>query len=173
MTALEKLDRQSRDSDDDPCFKAFVREMELKDEVKRRKSKEQSALKKMQRLSRQKQWRQDVKRTQQYLRLCTARTPAAGSIEAVCSDLEGLTISPRVVEEDSGRPIHGDLESPPNDFDTTVILISVDVEAFEFNQRLVTEIGISTLNTVDLRGLQPRAKCNNWAAKIRSRHFRI
>lgn len=173
MMALEKLDRRSHDGDDDPCLKAFVKEMELKDEVKRRKSEEQSALKKLQRFSRQKQWRQQVKRTQQYLGLCTARTPATGSMEAVCSDPEGFIISPRVVEEDSGRSIHSDLESPRNDFDAMVILISVDVEAFEFNQKLVTEIGISTLDTVDLRGLQPGAKGNNWTAKIRSRHFRI
>lgn len=56
--------------------KAFVKEMELKDEAKRRKSEEQSALKELQRFSRQKQWRQQVKRTLQYLGLCTARTPA-------------------------------------------------------------------------------------------------
>ena len=48
-----------------------------------------------------------------------------------------------------------------------------DVEAFEFNQNIVTEIGISTLDTIDLRGLQPGAKGSNWAAKIRSRHFHI
>ncbi len=94
-------------------------------------------------------------------------------MEAVYSDLKGLTVSARVVEEDSGRPIHGDLESPPDDFDIMVTLISVDVEAFEFNQKLVTEIGISTLDIADLLGLQPGAKGNNWAAKIRSRHFRI
>ena len=173
MMAFEKLDRQSHDSDDDPCFKAFVKEMELKDKAKRRKSEEQSALKKLQRFSRQKQWRQQVKRTQQYLWLCTARTPAKGSIEAICSDLEDFTISHRMVEKDSGRPIHSDLESPPNNFDAMVILISVDVEAFEFNRKLITEIGISTLDKIDLRGRQPGAKENNWAAKIRSRHFRI
>ncbi|CAF9930024.1 MAG: hypothetical protein ALECFALPRED_004502 [Alectoria fallacina] len=173
MMALEKFDGRSHDGEDDPRFNAFVKEMELKDEVKHRKTEEQSALKKLQRFSRQKQWRQQVKRTQQYLGLRTARIPAAASMEGVCSDLEGLTIFPRVVEEDSGRPIQGGLESPPNDFDTMVIFISVDVEAFEFNQKLVTEIGISTLDTVDLLGLQPGAKGNNWAAKIRSRHFRI
>ena len=63
MMALEKLDRRSHDGDDDHCFKAFVKEMELKDEAKRRKSEEQSALKKLQRFSRQKRWRQQVKRT--------------------------------------------------------------------------------------------------------------
>ena len=40
--ALEKLDRQSHDSDDDSCFKAFVKEIELKDETKRRKSENNS-----------------------------------------------------------------------------------------------------------------------------------
>ena len=74
-------------------------------------------------------------------------------MEAVCSDLEGFIIFPRVVEEDLGRSIHSDLESPPNNFDVMIILISVDVEAFEFNRKLVTEIGISTLDIVDLRGL--------------------
>ena len=76
-------------------------------------------------------------------------------------------------EEDSGRPIHGDVKPLPCDSDTFVIFISVDVEAFEFNQKHITEIGISTLDTVDPLGLQPGAKGNNWAAQIRSRHFRI
>ena len=173
MLTLENLDIRSHDTNDDPRFKAFVREIELKDQAKHRKTEEQSALRKLQRFSKQKQWRQQVKRTQQYLGLYTARTPAAGSVEAVCSGIEGLTVSPRVVEEDSGRPTHGDLESPHNDLDTMAILISVDVEAFEFNQKLITEIGISTLDTVDLLGLRPGAKGNNWTAKIRSRHFRI
>ncbi len=44
--ALDKIDIRSYDGDDDPCFQAFVKEMELKDEVKRRKAEEQSALKK-------------------------------------------------------------------------------------------------------------------------------
>ena len=47
MMTLEKLDRRSHDGDDDSCFKAFVKEMELKDEVKRRKGEEQFALKKL------------------------------------------------------------------------------------------------------------------------------
>ena len=171
--ALNGNDIRSYDGDDDPYFQVFVTEMELKDKVKRGKTKEQSALKKLQRFSKQKQWRQQVKRTQQYLGLCTARTPAAGSMETVCSDLEGLTVTARVFEEDSGRPIHGDLKALPYDSDTFVIFISVDVEAFEFNQKHITEIGISTLDTVDLLGLQPGAKGNNWAAKVRSRYFRI
>ena len=62
--ALDGNDIRSYDGDDDPCFQAFVTEMELKDKVKRGKTEEQSALKKLQRFSKQKQWRQQVKRTQ-------------------------------------------------------------------------------------------------------------
>ena len=40
MIALKKLDRRSYDSDDNPCFKAFIKEIELKDKAKRRKSEE-------------------------------------------------------------------------------------------------------------------------------------
>ena len=160
-------------ADNDRGFQAMVTEMELKDDVKRGKTEKQSALKKLQRFSKQKQWRQQVKRTQQYLGLCTARNPAARSMETVCSDFEGLDVTARVFEEDPGRPIHGDLKLLPYDSNNFVIFISVDIEAFEFNQKHVTEIGISTLDTVDLLGLQPGATGNNWAAKIRSRHFRI
>ena len=43
---LDETDIRSYGSNDDLCFQAFVKEMELKDEVKRRKTEEQSALKK-------------------------------------------------------------------------------------------------------------------------------
>ena len=171
--ALDGKELRSCDGDDDPCFQAFVTEMELKDKVKRDKTEEQSALKRLQRFSKQKQWRQQVRRTQQYLGLSTARTPGAGSIETICSDLEGLKVTGRVLEEDPGRAIHYNLKPFPYDSDTFVMFISVDVEAFEFNQKNITEIGISTLNTVDLLGLDSGANGKNWAAEIRSRHFRI
>lgn len=51
--ALEEIDIRSHDGDDDPCFQAFIKEMELKDKVKRRKAEEQSALKKSQRFPKQ------------------------------------------------------------------------------------------------------------------------
>ena len=47
MMALEKLNRRSHDGNDNPCFKAFVKEIELKDKAKRRNNKEQCALKKV------------------------------------------------------------------------------------------------------------------------------
>lgn len=169
----DDMDTPSRDGDDDSCFQAFRRETELKHEAKCVKAEKQSAWKKRQRFSEQKQWRQQLKRTQEYLGLCNSHYPTAGSMEAVCSVLENLRVTARAVENNPSLPIHGDLGLLPKAFDSSVIFISIDVEAFEFNQKLVTEIGISTLDTGDLLGLQPGAKGSNWAAKIRSRHFRI
>jgi hypothetical protein len=76
--ALSESDIRSHDGDDDSRFKAFVKKMELKDEVKRGKTEAQSALKKLPRFSKQKQWRRQITRTEQYLGLYTTRTPAAG-----------------------------------------------------------------------------------------------
>lgn len=62
--ALDEINIRSYDDDDNPRLEAFVKEMELKNKVKRGKTKEQSVLKILQRFSRQKQWRQQVKYTQ-------------------------------------------------------------------------------------------------------------
>lgn len=157
----------------DPSFQVFVEEMELKDEAKRKKAKQQSAAKRLQRFSRQKQWRQQLKRTQRYLGLHITRDPAVGFPAAGEFDVSKLTNSGPVTGEGSGRSVDDDLESLSTSSENSIVFVCVDVEAFEFDQKIITEIGVSTLCTADLLGVQPGAKCMNWAAKIRSRHFRI
>ena len=61
----------------------------------------------------------------------------------------------------------------PYPFDLSVVFICVDVEAYESNHSLITEIGISTLDTYDLVGIPPGYKGSSWMKKIRARHFRI
>jgi len=58
-------------------------------------------------------------------------------------------------------------------FDHQTVLISIDVEAYERAHNLITEIGVSTLDTLDLVGIPPGAGGLNWIDQIRSRHFRI
>ena len=71
-------------------------------------------------------------------------------MKAVWSDLEKITVSARVVDK-RVRSSHR-------------IIVQVlyhgnpDFKAFEFKQQLVTEIDISTLDTVDLVSLKPGAK---------------
>ncbi|EAW21372.1 3'-5' exonuclease [Aspergillus fischeri NRRL 181] len=53
------------------------------------------------------------------------------------------------------------------------IFISVDVECNERCLAQVTEVGISTLDTVDLVGIPPGGNAENWTSRIRSRHLRV
>lgn len=64
-------------------------------------------------------------------------------------------------------------QRPPYPFDSSVVFIAVDVEAYERNQNQITEIGISTLDVNDLAGVPPGNDGKDWLSKIRSRHFRI
>jgi hypothetical protein len=65
-------------------------------------------------------------------------------------------------------------ENPlPFKTEDSVIFICVDVEAWERNHKLITEIGIATLDTADITSLAPGTGGANWAGVIRARHFRI
>lgn len=67
-----------------------------------------------------------------------------------------------------------DLTNPtPNHFHRNIVFISVDVECYERGHHILTEIGISTLDTQDLQGLAPGEGGVAWMKKIRVRHFRI
>ena len=67
-----------------------------------------------------------------------------------------------------------DLSSPaPFPFEKEPVIISIDVESYERAHNLITEIGVSTLDTLDMVGVSPGPNGQNWLDKIRSRHFRI
>ncbi|KAJ5492842.1 hypothetical protein N7539_001588 [Penicillium diatomitis] len=53
------------------------------------------------------------------------------------------------------------------------IFISIDAEWKEFNSSQITELGISTLDTVDIRSIAPGSHGEKWTSFIRSHHFRI
>lgn len=61
----------------------------------------------------------------------------------------------------------------PYPFDLDVVIISVDIEAFERNHSIITEIGIATLDTRDLHTVSPGTNGKEWFALIRARHFLI
>ena len=54
-----------------------------------------------------------------------------------------------------------------------MVFVCVDVEANERNSAQITEIGVATLDTRDLKSLLPGESGTNWLGKIRARHFRI
>lgn len=61
----------------------------------------------------------------------------------------------------------------PFPFEKEPVIISCDIESYERDHRLITEIGVSTLDTLDLVKLPPGQGGKNWTSQIRSRHFRI
>jgi hypothetical protein len=55
----------------------------------------------------------------------------------------------------------------------SVVFVCIDVEAYERDHNLITEIGIATLDTADINTLSPGEGGINWMKVIRARHFRI
>lgn len=61
----------------------------------------------------------------------------------------------------------------PYPFEHQPVFIAFDVEAWEMDHRVITEVGISTLDTLDIIDLPPGKDGENWFSKLHHRHFRI
>jgi len=53
-----------------------------------------------------------------------------------------------------------------------VLFIAIDLEAYEFNADLITEIGLAFLDTDKLAGVAPGEGGKNWFSLIEARHIR-
>ena len=58
-------------------------------------------------------------------------------------------------------------------FHRDVVFVALDIEVWERNHRIMTEIGITSLDTRDIRLLDPEEDGKAWMAMLRPRHFRI
>lgn len=106
------------------------------------------------RIANHKAWGRSVKRAQRYLGLRQQHSGAATT------------------------PASLDLARPP-DFapEDSVLFVSIDVEAYEFNQSIVSEVGISTLDAKALASVAPGGGSplgsEGWYPYIHARHLRI
>ena len=67
-----------------------------------------------------------------------------------------------------------DVKQPvPFPFVDQTVIIAIDVESWEMDHNIITEIGVSTLDTTNLVNIAPGEQGEEWIKKIRSRHFRI
>lgn len=157
----------------DADFQAFQQQMQEKKQVKQIKEEKISEHKKKELMYKRRKWRLQMKRTQMYLGLISFPSIVKGAKNVDSSS------SP-------ADPAHQRLEMSPNGIENTTsrtsriltsllptIFVCVDIEAYEFNQQQITEIGVSTLNSQDLLGQDPGSNGKYWAEKIHSRHFRI
>lgn len=55
----------------------------------------------------------------------------------------------------------------------SVVFICIDIESFERDHNLITEIGIATLDTADIAAKDPGKGGINWMNAISARHFRV
>lgn len=158
---------------------AFKTKIELMLQAQKGKKLANKEKQKAERIAKQQTWNQSIKRVQRYLGIRQASQ--SQQITAIRQDLENSGLG------------WGDYDAavkaafaklPPNaSFDPekrapyapegSVVFICVDVEAYERNNTLITEIGIATLDTEDLITLVPGEGGANWLEKIRTRHFRI
>ncbi len=100
-------------------------------------------------------WGQSTKRIQRYL----------GLRQEIYYPSDGTRIAPP-------KPL--DLNFPMvNKMDKSVLFVAIDIEAYEFDQNCITEVGIVTLDTKDLETIAPGEGGENWFEKMQARHLRI
>lgn len=157
----------------DPDFQAFQQQMQEKEQAKQIKESKLSEAKRQDLMYSRRKWRLQMKRAQMYLGLITF--PSTGR-EVKNVDNPSLPQEPSH-QRQGKSPDRSENAIPPNPGNFTprscTVFVCVDVEAYEFNQQQITEIGVSTLNSQDLVGLEPGRNAKAWVEKIHSRHFRI
>ncbi|KAK2739481.1 hypothetical protein FQN55_009446 [Onygenales sp. PD_40] len=159
----------------DRSFAAFQAKIAAAVEATRKKSKAAKKKRQGDRIQKLQDWCRAMKRSQCYLGMRPRRPRYLQPPETAGLEWEeqkraereyALACGTILLPFDVNRPA-------PSPFASQPIFISVDVEANEKSHHQITEIGVSTLDTLDLVGIPPGEGGCNWVAKIRSRHFRI
>lgn len=154
-----------------PHYKTFREKMELAQEISKSKSKAAKKARQEQHVLRRHDMVRSMKRTQQYLGMTPAPPPpqdphavldSGEPLESLESELASLSLS----AIDTTKVM-------PYDFNRDVIFIAFDVEAYERPPRQVTEIGVATLDTRDLKLLAPGTNGVDWQKAIRAHHLRV
>ena len=161
----------------DRSLHAFKVKMEAAIQAGKNKSKASKEKKKFERIQLKMSWCRQLKRVQCYLGIRPRRSAIEKNDYVQNPDLEWkdqLAALEAQANACSTPLSHLDpSHSVTYPFDQDVVFVCVDVESFERDHRLITEIGISTLDTRDLSTLPPGEGGIKWMSKIRARHFRI
>nr|POF15218.1 putative nucleolar protein c2c4.08 [Quercus suber] len=140
----------------DRSLQAFKDKMALIAEISKNKNKEKRALAHQDRLLQRAEMTKQTLRAQRYLGLLPKQDQ---SLESSMASITLAAINPSAPS--------------PFPFDQEPIIIAFDVEAWENSPNPITEVGIATLDTRDLRGIAPGRVGEEWQKHIRARHFRI
>lgn len=163
----------------DRSLAAFKAKIDMMSQSQKGKKEANKAKQKQERINKQHEWCHSLKRVQRYLGL--RQVSHSKQIAAIKDGLKGADLGwgdyEAAVAAAAAKLLPQAKFDParlaPYDFEGSVIFICVDVEAYEKNINLITEIGISTLDTEDLKTVLPGKEGENWLSLIRARHFRI
>lgn len=158
------------------AFKAKIDQMIQAQKGKKLANKEKQ---KAERIAKQQSWNHSIKRVQRYLGIRQASHDQQIAIIRQGLENSGLgwgEYDAAVKAATAKLPplaIFDPGNLAPYENEGSVVFVCVDVEAYERNNSLITEIGIATLDTEDLKSQVPGEGGSNWLSLIRARHFRI
>lgn len=162
---------EGEDEVDPRSFETFRLKMEVAIEAGKHRSKGSKEKRKKARVLEKKSCCLQLRRTQRYLGMKPVLKDPVTEVlewraleEASRKHEEAIAKSRQVI--DMTKPV-------PYAFEQEVVFIAIDVEWYERSHKTITEIGISVLDTADLREIAPGEGCLAWMDQIRARHFRI
>jgi hypothetical protein len=151
--------------DQSESAKAFRAKMEAGFDASKNKSKATRERKRAEKIDRHREWTQSLKRAQCYMGLHPRRISQAEN-----PNIHEATNQPEAPATMSTLQLK---QPAPFPFAYEPIFVCIDIESNERRHREITEIGISTLDTLDLVNVPPGKGGENWIRWIRSRHIRI
>lgn len=157
-------------------FPAFRRKMEAAILAGKNKKKNASDKKKRDRVNTKRGFCEQLKRTQCYLGIRPRGTVNKDDFLADPNlTYEQSLAAQAAYEEAAGIKLPALITTSPAPypFDKSVVFVCVDIEAWERDHKIITEIGISTLDTNDLVGIPPGEGGAEWMKKLRGRHYRV
>lgn len=122
-------------------------------------------------VERQKDHGRMTKRVQRYLglRARAAYASQSGEFRSRC-----LVLTRLLITAVASAAVGWNVEKPaPFITESSVRFVCVDVEAYERDADIITEIGLSVLDTEDIMDIPPGEDGKNWFPKIKTYHLRI
>ncbi|KAI9645802.1 hypothetical protein NHQ30_005236 [Ciborinia camelliae] len=141
----------------DTSLEAFRAKIEALNVTAKNKKAANKEKQRVERIAKQQAWKDSTKRVQRYLGL---RKRSDGDTPSGKNSTDVNTFY------DPEQPTKFIMED-------AVVFVCIDVEAYELNNNIVTEIGIATLDVLDIANMEPGILGENWRKAIRARHFRI
>ena len=176
MIPMEGSAAEEPEDLDERTFPGFRRKMADAIASGKNKSRQARDRKKKDRIAIKKGWCAELKRAQCYLGLRPRRTAKPEDYH----DNPNLSWEESQQAQSAYERAAGlllpqlDLNAyAPYAFDHNVVFVCIDIEAYERDQTKVTEIGVCTLDTLDLVKVPPGESRQAWIKHMRCRHFRV